>query len=329
MKWFYESNGQPHGPIPETELLRLRDTDKLSGDSLVWKEGMPDWAPLNSVKALLHPTPGQSLELHPAPESRLPALRREVGGENESLAMKGEPSDTSQSLAEVFPKEVVASDYVLEWERLPHSNPLFAFCATVYETLFSAHRAGRSLAGDGDWKYPLAFLVLSETLGTLLMLLTVSLLPVANSKAAILMRELLGLNSGVGLSALLLSSLFLLPLSMLMKSVVLHACLKFFGRSKAPFAITFRSMCYAVGSCAGLWLIPLVSVAAASFEANPVVVDLVMMFAMLTVLIWSLRVTLRVLAAAHGMSFFRATVATLLPPFLIFTLIVRLYWLRV
>ncbi|NBV33840.1 MAG: DUF4339 domain-containing protein [Proteobacteria bacterium] len=258
MKWFYESNGQPHGPIPEAELRRLRDADKISADSLVWQEGMPDWAPLNSVKALAQPFAAHTPELHPAPESRLPTLSPPSPGKAASLP----------------------------------TAPLQAFASGIHATLFHTQRTGEALQSPGDWKLPLAFLALAEVLGTLLMLTTVGLLPVANSKVAVLMRQMLGLQGGVGLTTLLLSSVLMLPLSMLAKSTVLHLCLKVFGRSQASFLTTFRTLCYAIGSSAVLWLIPLAAVASAGLAGETAVVDFAMAISMAVVAVWSMRVTI-------------------------------------
>ena len=321
MKWFYESNGQPHGPIPEAELCRLRDANKISGESLVWQEGMPDWAPLNSVKALMQPHAAISPELHPAPESRLPVLRQPPQGKAASLPLKEDLQvSEDQSDSEEPPIPINPNPFLLEWEKLPHTAPLQAFALSLHSTLFHTQRTGQALQAPGDWKLPLAFLALAEMLGTLLMLTTVSLLPAANSKVGVLMHQMLGLQSGsVGLTALLISSVLMLPLSMLAKSVVLHLCLKVFGRSQASFLTTFRTLCYAVGSSAVLWLIPLAAVAAAGFAGDTAVVDFAMAISMVVVVIWSMRVTIGALASSHRMSMGRAALSILLPPFLAFT----------
>ncbi len=320
MKWFYESNGQPHGPIPEAELRRLRDADKISAESLVWQEGMPDWAPLNSVKGLGQPLVVHTPDLHPAPESRLPTLSPPSHGKAVSLPLKQDfqvPKDPAD--AEEQPIPTKPNLFVLEWEKLPHTSPLQAFTSSIHSTLFHTQRTGEALQTPGDWKLPLAFLALAEVLGTLLMLTTVGLLPVANSKVAVLMRQMLGLQGGVGLTTLLLSSVLMLPLSMLAKSTILHLCLKVFGRSQASFLTTFRTLCYAIGSSAVLWLIPLAAVAAAGFAGETAVVDFAMAISMAVVAVWSMRVTIGALAASHGMPISRAALSILLPPFLAFT----------
>lgn len=47
--WFYARNGRPFGPVPLSVLQELiRRRELLPGD-LVWTEGMPSWAPVQSV----------------------------------------------------------------------------------------------------------------------------------------------------------------------------------------------------------------------------------------------------------------------------------------
>jgi uncharacterized RDD family membrane protein YckC len=45
MKWFYVENGSQQGPVTEYELRSLRSNGKLTSSSLVWRDGMENWAP--------------------------------------------------------------------------------------------------------------------------------------------------------------------------------------------------------------------------------------------------------------------------------------------
>src|SRR6185295_5274568 len=45
MNWFYADAGQQAGPIPDAELARLVSAGKITGDTLVWREGMANWQP--------------------------------------------------------------------------------------------------------------------------------------------------------------------------------------------------------------------------------------------------------------------------------------------
>ncbi|MCE0498688.1 MAG: DUF4339 domain-containing protein [Methylacidiphilales bacterium] len=49
--WYYAVDNEQKGPINESELKTNFATNKLPGDTLVWKEGMENWAPANQVSA--------------------------------------------------------------------------------------------------------------------------------------------------------------------------------------------------------------------------------------------------------------------------------------
>lgn len=47
--WHYAQNNQSCGPVDLAALQQLFRTRVLAPDALVWKEGMPQWAPANTV----------------------------------------------------------------------------------------------------------------------------------------------------------------------------------------------------------------------------------------------------------------------------------------
>ena len=49
MNWYYESNGQPIGPIPDAEFAQLATAGTIAPDTLVWREGMAKWQAHASV----------------------------------------------------------------------------------------------------------------------------------------------------------------------------------------------------------------------------------------------------------------------------------------
>jgi uncharacterized RDD family membrane protein YckC len=49
MKWYYVENGNRTGPVEETEFAQLLPGGKLTGDTLVWHEGMANWEPFSAV----------------------------------------------------------------------------------------------------------------------------------------------------------------------------------------------------------------------------------------------------------------------------------------
>ena len=51
-QWFYAQFGQQHGPVPLETLRDLLAARQVSGEDLVWTEGMPEWLPAGSVPEL-------------------------------------------------------------------------------------------------------------------------------------------------------------------------------------------------------------------------------------------------------------------------------------
>ncbi len=49
--WFYVKPGSAEkmGPVTEEEFRRLISSGEIPAASLVWKEGLPDWAPLHTL----------------------------------------------------------------------------------------------------------------------------------------------------------------------------------------------------------------------------------------------------------------------------------------
>lgn len=43
MHWFYESNNETNGPVPEEEIIRLIERGVLKAGNLVWNDSLPDW----------------------------------------------------------------------------------------------------------------------------------------------------------------------------------------------------------------------------------------------------------------------------------------------
>jgi hypothetical protein len=47
--WFYEQNGSKKGPIPKDELAKLIIDETIDPDTLIWREGMPNWLKANET----------------------------------------------------------------------------------------------------------------------------------------------------------------------------------------------------------------------------------------------------------------------------------------
>jgi len=74
-QWFFaEGNSQQRGPLPADELIALYRSSRIGLDTLVWRDGMAQWQPLESVAAEigldLAPAAGPAAE--PVPDPTVP-----------------------------------------------------------------------------------------------------------------------------------------------------------------------------------------------------------------------------------------------------------------
>src|SRR5690606_33188016 len=56
MQWYYAIDGQRQGPVSEHEFARLVAAGTITGDTLVWRQGLEEWAPWSTL-ADSHPLP--------------------------------------------------------------------------------------------------------------------------------------------------------------------------------------------------------------------------------------------------------------------------------
>jgi uncharacterized membrane protein len=55
MTWHYAAGGVQHGPVDDAQFDRLVASGEITPDTLVWRTGMPAWAPLREARALQLP----------------------------------------------------------------------------------------------------------------------------------------------------------------------------------------------------------------------------------------------------------------------------------
>jgi len=49
MKWYYSENNQQMGPVEDAALGELVNSGRITPETLVWRDGMPDWLPYKNV----------------------------------------------------------------------------------------------------------------------------------------------------------------------------------------------------------------------------------------------------------------------------------------
>jgi len=47
--WYYENSGEVMGPTSETEIQRMLQSGQITAETLVWAEGLADWAPAGEI----------------------------------------------------------------------------------------------------------------------------------------------------------------------------------------------------------------------------------------------------------------------------------------
>ena len=50
MNWHYVEQGQQIGPVTDAQLASLFQTGAVNADTLVWRDGLPDWIPFRDAK---------------------------------------------------------------------------------------------------------------------------------------------------------------------------------------------------------------------------------------------------------------------------------------
>jgi hypothetical protein len=61
MPWYYEVDRQQRGPVSEDEFAGLVQTGVVRAETLVWKDGWPDWRPYATVSAGGAAAPAQAV----------------------------------------------------------------------------------------------------------------------------------------------------------------------------------------------------------------------------------------------------------------------------
>lgn len=83
--WFYQIDGNKHGPVSSTELAGLARSGKLKPTDLVQKEGMAEWQPAGRVKGLF-PSAAAPAPAPPAPPAEPPSVASAAKGLFDAVA---------------------------------------------------------------------------------------------------------------------------------------------------------------------------------------------------------------------------------------------------
>ena len=64
-QWYYANEGQQLGPVSNADLKKLVAISQVLPETLIWREGMSDWLPANSLPELFATDPVDSREMLP------------------------------------------------------------------------------------------------------------------------------------------------------------------------------------------------------------------------------------------------------------------------
>ncbi|GEM_PF-1616579 len=100
-EWFYEKNGEQHGPVTRDALKGLRLASEIGFSNLIWKQGMGDWAPFGEVFSA-EGEGGSKLKLgtRVCPSCDAPVLKKDLIPAGERTVCPKCRDDYAQSLKE-------------------------------------------------------------------------------------------------------------------------------------------------------------------------------------------------------------------------------------
>jgi hypothetical protein len=296
MNWYYAQGGQRQGPITESELETLIAAGTITATTLIWKEGMADWLPLNEVRA------GGSSENPPPNWIRCTATGRYFPPE-EIVYLNGKPYSAAAKAAVL---QGVMQEGMLPtaagertgppWEHRAELGFFPAAWQTVKNVLIAPGPTFENMNREGGLGTPLLFNVIFATLGSLAAFVyqflfntgMQSFLPPEAQNPA----HQAGFGLGVTIAVAIFMP-FLIVIGSFVGSGILHLSLMICSGAKQPFETTFRTYCYVQGSSNLLQIIPLCGGLAS--------------------IIWGIVSTCIGIARTHEIGTGRAVLAVLLP----------------
>eukprot|EP00850_Spirogloea_muscicola_P011000 SM000066S20475 [mRNA] locus=s66:487702:491437:- [translate_table: standard] len=150
--WFYlDATAQHRGPYSPSQLRGLREAGGLTDETLVWKEGLPEWLPLAQVPEL-------AATAAAAPTSRRPPVGNMAAGttrRSADAAAAAEPDDGEDEELRRWREEVKAAEAEAEALKRGRRRGAKGKAAVAAAALAAAlaSRAGvqsEQAAGDGD-----------------------------------------------------------------------------------------------------------------------------------------------------------------------------------
>ncbi len=269
MNWYYDQGGQRQGPVEEAELDRLIASGTVRPETLVWCEGMANWAPLKEAR----PASGAAA---PGAASSVPEgwIRCTATGRyfppSQIVYLDGKPysAEAKPGIVQgVMQSGVLPIGSDVErtgpaWEQREQLGVLPAIWQTIKTVLMDPNRTFATMKRDGGLGSPLLFNVIVASVGTIAMVLYqvifqvggMSMMPPEAREQAFPMFA----GAGIGMFiAVVVAVPFFTIISTFITAGIMHLSLMICSGAKQGFETTLRTYCYATGAGMALYVIPL------------------------------------------------------------------------
>lgn len=312
MNWFYESEGQQQGPVSERDLDRLLAEGKITPNTLVWQEGMPDWRPLRDARPSAAVPPPFSSGA-PTGEGATPApgyVRCSLTGklipESDAVYIQGRPYSAEAKAAvlqsiqqgEGLPTAGDAERTGPPWEHRAQLGFIAALWETIKGVLTKPAETFQNMKREGGLGTPLLYNVILGSVGGIAGAIYQTMITFATESAAQAQGGLpsgmgAAAGAGVGVATMCILMPALIAIGSFVTSGIMHVSLMICGGAKRDFETTFRTYCYSSGSAGILQVVPICGALVAG--------------------IWGLVALCIGLSKTHEISTGRAVCAVLLP----------------
>jgi hypothetical protein len=139
-EWFFEKNGEQHGPVSDVQLKQFAADGDLRPENLVWQETLPDWQPARTIKGLFPTTHSGNPPPLPTDTSRFKSAPPPLTTRNGKRATAIPSPDN--------PEGLFAADSPVTNPLLPPVANAICIYAIVLSPIIWILYLGHEMAGD-------------------------------------------------------------------------------------------------------------------------------------------------------------------------------------
>jgi hypothetical protein len=264
MNWYYDQGGERQGPVDDATLDQLIATGVVRSETLVWCEGMPNWAPLSQAR------PAGGGAAVPEGYIRCTATGRYFPP-SEIVYIDGKPY-SAEAKASVVQGVMQGGQLPTlndgmrngpAWERRSELGFLKALWETIKTVLLDPARTFSTMKRDGGLGAPLGFFMILTCVGMIVSLLYQLVIQVGSFSMMPRDPNMPSLDGmGIGMIILLFVFYFVVVVPILsligafIYSGILHLSLMVCSGARQDYETTFRTYCYTSGAGMALLVVP-------------------------------------------------------------------------